>query len=174
MPRRHYQTTRTQVIRILRSILSQSGQKTDDLAWRQDLETGMQNRVHSKTGASVFRVIDVAPPNRGFSVEETYQLLQGANVDAAIVVMFTNTGISQSYQTDSYENLQTQNRPWGEATVNVVDVKSSIVAWTGNTKTGGNAFADWGDIRQSVGNQVIKKLLAIGMLPPVPQDSQTE
>jgi hypothetical protein len=148
--------------------------KTDDLEWRQDLETGMQNRVHSVTGASAIRVIDIAPPTRGFSVEETYQLLQGANVDATIVLVFTDTGINQTYQTDGYGNLQTHNKPWGAATVDVVDVKTSAVARTGNTNTRGNAFADWDDIRQSAGNQVIKKLLAIGMLPPVSQNIETE
>lgn len=147
--------------------------KTDDLAWRQDLETGMQNRVHSETGASAIRVIDIAPPTREFSVVETYQLLQGANVDAVIVIVFTDTGIKQTYHaTDG--NLQTYNKPWGQATVNLVDVKSSVIAWTGSTNSRGNAFADWDDIRQSAGNEVIKKLLAIGMLPPVPKNSQTE
>jgi len=144
---------------------------TTDLNWRQDLETRMQARVHSETGATAVRAIDISPPTRAFSVDETYQLLAGANVDAAIVVVFTDSGVSQSISSDGYGNVNTYDKPWSEATVNLVDVKSGSVAWTGTAKTRGNAFADWNDIRQSAGNQVIARLLANGILPPPVNDS---
>ena len=143
--------------------------KSDDLEWRQDLETKMQQRVQSHTGASAIRVIDVAPPTRGFSVAEIYQLLQGANVDAAIVIVFTDKGVRQSVSSDGYGNVSTSDEPWGEATVEVVDIKSSMVAWTASTSTQGDDFTGWDDIRRSAGNRIISQLLSIGMLPPVPE-----
>ena len=48
---------------------------TSDLEWRQDLETGMRERVVSKTGAKAVRVIDIAPPTRGYDATEIFQLL---------------------------------------------------------------------------------------------------
>ncbi len=143
--------------------------KSDDLEWRQDLETKMQQRVQSHTGASAIRVIDVAPPTRGFSVAEIYQLLQGANVDAAIVIVFTDKGVRQSVSSNGYGNVSTSDEPWGEATVEVVDIKSSMVAWTASTSTQGDDFTGWDDIRRSAGNRIISQLLSIGMLPPVPE-----
>ena len=123
---------------------------TNDMEWRQDLETRMQQRVVSKTGAQASRLMDIAPPTRGYSVDETFQLMLGAGIQAVIVVTFTDTGINQTISGNEY-GVQTYDKPWGAASIDLYHVESGVKVWTGSASTRGNAFADWDDIRNSAG-----------------------
>jgi len=136
-----------------------------DLEWRQDLETRMQQRMATKTGAKATRVIDIAPPTRGYNVDEVFQLMRGVGIQAVLVVAFTETGIKQTIS-GSGDGVQTYNKPWGEATVDLYHVESGNKIWTGNATTRGDAFTDWEEVRRSAGTKIIAGLLADGLLPP--------
>ena len=138
---------------------------TSDLEWRQDLETSMQERVVTKTGARAVRVIDIAPPTRDYDAIEMFQLMRGAGIEAVIVVVFTDTGVAQTVSGNEY-GVYTSEMPWAEAAVDLYQVESGAKVWTGTAKTQGDEFTDWRAIRRSAGSKVIAELLANGLLPP--------
>jgi hypothetical protein len=146
--------------------------KTEDLEWRQDLESVLQDRIVAKSGADATRVIDFAPPTRGFSNEEVLQLAQGRNIEAILVIAFTASGINQTYATNvGTGQLDTYNRPWGNAEAMLIDVQGSSIAWKGNTSTSGNGYANWETIRASAGSTLVSRLLEIGLLPQPPNEA---
>ena len=138
---------------------------TSDLKWRQDLETIMQERVVTTTGAKAVRVMDIAPPTRDYDVTEMFQLMRGVGVEAVVVIVFTETGVAQTVSGNQY-GVYTHDMPWAEAAVDLYQVESGIKVWTGNTKTQGDEFTDWEAVRRSAGSKVIAELLASGLLPP--------
>ncbi len=138
---------------------------TSDLEWRQDLETSMQERIVSTTGAKAIRTIDIAPPTRGYDAIEMFQLMQGVGVEAVIVVAFTETGVAQTVSGNEY-GIYTSDMPWAEAAVDLYQVESGTKVWTGTAKTQGGDLANWDIVRRSAGNKVITDLLANGLLPP--------
>jgi len=143
---------------------------TSDLEWRQDLETGMQERVVTNTGAKAIRMMDIAPPTRDYDFTEMFQLMRGADTDAVIVVELTDTGVAQAVSGNEY-GVYTSDMPWAEATVALYEVESGTKVWTGTVKTQGDEFTDWGAVRRSAGNKVIEDLLANGLLPPLIQNT---
>ena len=138
---------------------------TSDLEWRQNLETSMQERVVVKTGAKATRVIDIAPPTRDYDAAEIFQLIQGAGVEAVIVVALTGTGVTQVVSGNQY-GVYTSEAPWSEAAIDLYQVESGAKVWTGTAKTQGDEMTDWEMIRRSVGSKVIAELLTNGFLPP--------
>jgi hypothetical protein len=137
----------------------------DDLEWRQDLEATMQDRILATTGAQVFRMVDIAPPTRDFDTTEVFQLMRVAGADAAIVVAFADTGVSQKVSGNQY-GVYTSEMPWANATVVLYEVESGAKVWTGTAKTQGDEFTDWAAVRRSVGRKIIDELLANDLLPP--------
>ena len=142
---------------------------SNDLEWRQDLETSMRERVVSDTGAKAVRVIDFAPPTRNYDAAEIFQLMRGAGVEAVIVVAFTDTGVAQTVSGNQY-GVYTSDMPWAEATVDLYQIESGVKVWTGTAKTQGDEFTDWEAVRRSAGSKVIADLLAKGLLPPPPRE----
>ena len=138
---------------------------TSDLEWRQDLESSMQERVVTNTGAKAVRVIDIAPPTRGYDASEIFELMRGAGVEAVIVVAFTETGVAQTVSGNQY-GVYTSDTPWAVAAVDLYQVESGAKVWTGTAKTQGDEFTDWEAVRRSAGSKVIAELLANGFLPP--------
>ena len=138
---------------------------TSDLEWRQDLETSMQERVVTTTGAKAVRVMDIAPPTRDYDVTEIFQLMRGVGVEAVVVIVFTETGVAQTVSGNQY-GVYTSDMPWAEAAVDLYQVESGTKVWTGTAKTQGDEFTDWEAVRRSAGSKVIAELLANGLLPP--------
>ena len=78
----------------------------------------------------------------------------------ATVIGNTVSGRSTSTTTGGYS----VDKPWAEYEAVVFDVVSGQTVWIASMKSGGNAFADWGDLARSMAKTTSERLWNDGVV----------
>jgi len=156
----------------------------DELGLRQDAENEFEKRLAD--GESV-----VVPahqlffPGREYSAEELGATLADAGVGGVLVVQPATSGTqvtrgpkrtTTEVEASAYGNrlsgtaTTTESggyrfvKPWAKYEAVLHDATSGEVVWVASMSSGGNAFADWGDLIRSMARKTADQLLEDGVL----------
>lgn len=157
---------------------------TLNLEWRSSLEQGMAEEVIAQGGSAIPSML-IIPPTANQSAEEAVQALIDNNVSAVLQIdigdsgvqeqwipqtgstttttgtasVYGNTGVySGSSHTTNYGGYNV-NKPWANMQTRLFDVESGKTVWIASSSTGGNAYADWDDIRSSYCKKIASEMV---------------
>ena len=122
-------------------------------------------------------------PTRQYSENEVRDLIQKNKIDGFLFFRLQNAGTQESYVPQYHsETTVTSNRiggykadtynyggyniskPYFLFNIELVDAETERKAWVAESKTGGNAFAGWGDLIDSLSAKVVNGLYSEGLI----------
>lgn len=156
----------------------------NDLEWRRTAEEGFGEAYDGDT-ATFIPSYQVFFAGRQYSNEEISGLLAEHRVDAALVIILGDAGVSTTRtptQTTAQCTIWTStqgcvqafaittggydiSKPWANFTAVLLDASSGTAVWAASARTGGNAFAGTGTLLRSMAKRTMKQLRADGLVP---------
>jgi len=141
---------------------------TPDYEWRNDIEERVSKRIRKKSASDAVRYMDVVPPTRELSVEEAEARLLEAGVDAVLLVAVDSTEVSQKISMYFYGGSgggRSSDRRSAVIQFDLLDINRQQRMWTGSAKgSGSGSSVDWNEIRDEVGDDLVKDLKKLGFL----------
>lgn len=156
---------------------------SDDLEVRQSFEARFGQRADLR-GVEFVPSYTVFFPGRELTQEEVVAGLMTARIDALLLVTQGESGISTSVTptssstgctiwTSSQGCVQTRTtvsggdrvtKPWASYSVELLDVQAGVPIWVATARSGGNGFASWEDLRNSLTDKLSKQLMEDGIV----------
>ncbi|ANO50685.1 hypothetical protein [Woeseia oceani] len=137
-----------------------------EIEGREILETILAEEIRAVTQASVVRSIDVAPPTRQFSSDEIVAVFLGQGINGAITIQLSDSQVLSKGGFNMF-GFGTSAVQIGAARINLVDIETGIIAWTGLASVSGNRYATVEMARRSAAKEIASELANLGLLPRV-------
>lgn len=162
---------------------------TEDLQWRRSLEDTFVSEL-KKHGIESLTTIELAPPTREYRPDELAKILADNGVDALLLVEISQTGVENRYipqtssTTTTHGTVSTSGNsgayqgqshttttggyevslPWAQMQTSLIDTATGQKAWIASSYTGGDEFTNFDNIRTSYCKEVLRQLIADGLL----------
>ena len=158
---------------------------TKDMEIKQSTEKTYADKILLSCGTKAIPSYSLFFSGQEYNSEEIEKTLNENNVDTVLELFMTDayvstvqlddtettTGNIKNYgnkwnynQTTTINHGGTIEKPRGVFTVNLIDVKTGIIAWTGQVKSKGHASSSWKDLFNSTLDTTIDKLVDDGFL----------
>lgn len=152
-------------------------------------------------GVTAIRSLDHLPPTQTFTDDEIASTIIGSGAEAVLILGLTGRDVSQSYMPQtyfpgtstttttymgsySYSNTYTSpgyttggynvNKPVASYHLSLIDVKSGKTVWVADAKSGGNAFATFGDLTESAARTAVEQLYDDGLIEKHPRSVRVQ
>jgi hypothetical protein len=138
-------------------------------------------------GVNAICGLDLLPPTRDYSVEETLSIIQATGADAILTVQLTDSysryhtstpsyhtaGTVSTYGNTSYVNANTTqmggvttSKPVAEFRITVIDVETGARVLIADSTTRGNAYARKNDLFASLAQEIVDELIKSKTIVP--------
>ncbi|MDR3625561.1 MAG: hypothetical protein P4L45_01935 [Ignavibacteriaceae bacterium] len=148
---------------------------TNKLSDRLSLENRIVE-VMATNGIKAIPSYSIFPPTREFTDNQKKDLMLDNKIDGCLIINFGEQGVQEisipitgstsqtkitgnSITTSTqYIGGQTFNKPYAEFELKLYDVSNGKMAWTANSFTGGNAYANFNTVYSSFCNRIVDRL----------------
>ncbi len=154
--------------------------KLVDLKTQMKIEDMFVSRMVKKYKINIIQSYKLFHPTREFSIEKKWIAMKNIGIRRAFVVALVDQGVDSKYVPDStttttgsanvignyvyYDEKSTSgggrhvNKPYAEFGMNIIDVDTMGITWIAKIETGGNAYANFDDIFDSMTEKTINQL----------------